>query len=181
MNRCDPAIQWQPQEPGVSEDEEGVVRFSYGVPLSPDNLLNVHSNVGGSFEYSHEAGQLLPIGSHVLQAVFKPNEPVNYNEAQASLTIHVVKTLPALVFPPPEPIYYGEPLSDKQLNARIELIVGALEIPGRFEYSPPLGVVLLVGEHNLTVKFIPEQPENFEETEMSSTLFVQKFIPRIIW
>ena len=182
VTRSDPVIHWQPQGPGISEGENGkALQVSYGLPLSPHHLLDAHSNVSGSFQYSHETGKILPIGSHVIQAVFKPNEPMNYNEAKASLTVSVVKTIPAVVFPPPEPIYFGEPLSQYQLNAHIDLVVGALEISGRFEYSPPLGEVLLVGEHVLTVKFVPEQLEKFEIAEKTTALVVQKFIPRIIW
>ncbi len=57
--------------------------------------------------------------------------------------------LPTVVWPTPEGLIYGIPLSEHQLNA-------TASAPGTFVYTPALGYVLPVGTHTLWVTFTSE-------------------------
>jgi hypothetical protein len=75
-----PVITWPPPLP--------IVR---GTPLGAQQL-NAMANVPGTFVYTPGAGTVLPVGQHLLSAVFTPTDALNYQGAEASVSITVVGT-----------------------------------------------------------------------------------------
>lgn len=67
----------------------------------------------------------------------------------------------------PDPIIYGTPLSQDQLNA-------TSPIPGTFVYSPTYGKVLNGGTNTLTVFFTPTDTTNYSSATGSVNLVVNK-------
>lgn len=76
------------------------------------------------------------------------------------------KSRPEIVWDMPEPIYYGDPLTEDQLNANSE-------VAGDFAYSPELGSVLAAGsEQQLSVVFTPHDNANYQTVTMSVSIDV---------
>jgi len=76
------------------------------------------------------------------------------------------KRVPLLVWNPPSTIVYGTPLSTNQLNA-------TADVPGSFEYTPPLGSVLETGSNQpLTLIFTPADPTQYESVTTSVVIEV---------
>jgi Flp pilus assembly CpaE family ATPase len=78
-----------------------------------------------------------------------------------------------VAWPTPDPIAYGEPLSDVQLNA-------TASVPGTFDYTPRPGYVLPVGTHTLWVTFNSADCEH-APVQSAVTIEVSKATPRISW
>ena len=89
------------------------------------------------------------------------------DDAFADLT--VLREQPVISWPQPEDITYGTPLGPQQLNA-------TADVPGVFSYSPGPGAVLPADSHEprtLTVTFVPENLELYEETAATTLLMVR--------
>lgn len=162
VHRATPSISWNPVSP-----------IPYGTPLGHDQL-NAETDIPGVFVYRPAVGAVLPAGTTQLTATFLPEDDANYAEADASATLVVEKSVPAIVWRTPQPIEYGVALSEQQLNA-------AANGPGTFTYMPPAGSMLSAGTHSITVQFAPDDTANFFATEASISLVVKKATPKIIW
>jgi Flp pilus assembly CpaE family ATPase len=147
--------------------------ISYGTPLDTAQLC-ADSTVSGTFNYSPAPGDLLSAGSNTLCAVFTPADTVNYATAIASVSLDVTKATPTLNWPSPSSIQYGTGLNSLQLCA-------SASVPGSFVYSPPLGEVLDVGNHTLSVTFKPEDSVNYVAAQSAVPLDVTKATPAIEW
>lgn len=80
VNKITPKIAWPPPAP-----------IRYGSVLDSPQL-NASANVPGSFVYSPAAGTQLESGNDLkINAVFTPDDLLNYNPAAASITITVLK------------------------------------------------------------------------------------------
>lgn len=79
--------------------------------------------------------------------------------------------LPAVTWHTPEPIEYGTPLGDSQLNA-------TAAIPGTFVYTPGSGYQLPVGTHTLWVTFTPDSGPMVQS---AVSIVVSKVMPTIEW
>ena len=79
--------------------------------------------------------------------------------------------LPNVHWATPEPITFGTPLSEAQLNA-------TAQIPGTFAYTPGPGYVLPVGTHTLWVTFTPA---NGAMVQSAVSIAVSKATPTIMW
>jgi hypothetical protein len=130
----------------------------YGTPLSSAEL-NATASVPGTFTYSPPAGTVLyAITDQPLSVVFTPTDTADYPIVTASTTINVYAAKPTIIWPRPQAIEYGTPLSDTQLNAVATATVDGqtVNVSGTFTYSSPLGTVLPVDTNlSLTVVFRP--------------------------
>jgi Flp pilus assembly CpaE family ATPase len=162
VNKAVPAIQWQ-APPNVAP----------GSPLTGAQL-NAKATVPGEFVYHPAAGEVLEVGTHTLSVTFTPADAANYTESQASVSVNVAKQTPALQWPSPDPIAFGEPLSAAQLNA-------VASIPGELVYQPALGEVLTAGTHRLTVTLNPTDNTQYTASEATVTITVSKATPVIAW
>ena len=135
--------------------------------------LNATANVEGTFEYQPAEGEVLSAGAHTLKVLFIPQQdPDNPVEAQVQFTVN--KILPVVTWHQPEPISYGSPLGDAQLNA-------TSNVEGRLVYNPPAGTVLPEGVHALSVIFIPGDPVNYNTAVSVASLTVSRMLPNIEW
>ena len=160
--KATPAITWPKPAP-----------ITFGTPLSAAQL-NAKASVPGTFVYTPAAGEALSAGAHTLSVIFTPTNVADYTAAQAGVSVTVTKATPAITWNKPEPIIYGEPLSDKQLNA-------TASVEGRFAYIPGAGAVLSAGTHTPSVTFIPADTVNCATAQAAVPLTVLRATPTIEW
>ncbi len=146
--------------------------IKFGTRLGARQLCATAS-VPGTFDYSPEAGAVLPTGLHTLSVTFTPTDSANYSAARATLSLSVAKATPAIEWPVSEPVTFGTPLGARQLCA-------TASVPGTFDYSPAPGVVLAAGAQTLSVIFTPRDSANYVTTEATVPLIVLA-IPVIAW
>ena len=146
---------------------------SCGTALSATQL-NATASVPGSFAYTPAAGEVLPAGKHTLSVTFTPQDESNYTTAQATVTVTVAMTTPAIAWPVPDPIPCGTALSAAQLNA-------TASVPGTFVYTPAADELLPAGMHTLSVTFTPKDSANYAIAQASVTITVSKAKPGIAW
>ncbi|HMJ92021.1 MAG TPA: polysaccharide lyase 6 family protein, partial [Candidatus Acidoferrum sp.] len=104
-----------------------------GTALSATEL-NATAVAAGTFVFTPPLGTVLAGGTHLLAAVFTPDDNANYNSATNSVTLDVTiggRRVPAVTWTAPAPLLFGAPLSSLQLNA-------TASVPGSFVYSPPI-------------------------------------------
>jgi hypothetical protein len=145
----------------------------YGTPLGSAQLHAVGS-IPGAIIYTPAAGTVLGAGTHGLTATLVPADAANYASATASVTQVVLPSTPVIRWLEPQPITYGVPLGDAQLNA-----VGS--VPGRLDYAPVRGAVLPAGSHTLAVTLVPLDGVNYQTVHAEVTQVVVKATPTIQW
>lgn len=84
------------------------------------------------------------------------------------------KQVPQITWPAPEPISYGTPLSEAQMNA-------STSIPGSFIYDTQPGTLLEPGTHFLLTTFTPTDTNAYLGTDKTVALTVEKRVPDINW
>ncbi len=93
----------------------------------------------------------------------------------ATVFITVVKADPVISWDQPDPIVFGTELDDTQLNAESD-------VPGTFQYTPPAGTVLDVGDDRvLSVTFTPIDTSNFNSASASVLIDVAAATPVVTW
>jgi Flp pilus assembly CpaE family ATPase len=150
-----PAIAWPTSEPIPSGTALGATE------------LNATASVPGKFTYSPAAGKVLETGAHKLSVTFTPTDTMNYEMAQATVSINVTELSPTeITWSAPSSISYGTALGDTQLNA-------AASVPGTFVYSPSAGDVLPAGRHALSVIFTPADARKYATAHATVKLQVE--------
>ena len=128
--------------------------ITYGRVLDATQL-NATANVPGTYEYIPPAGTYLTAGANrPLIVNFTPSDTLNYDIYSTVVYLTVNKATPSLTWATPAAINDITPLSDSQLNA-------SCDVPGVFTYDPPAGTTLSVGDHSLTVEFVPYSTANY--------------------
>jgi Flp pilus assembly CpaE family ATPase len=144
----------------------------YGTALGI-NQLNATASVHGKFVYIPSAGAVLTAGTHTPSVTFTPADTVNYNTAQAAVSLTVVKATPSVTWPSPPAIAYGTALSSAQLCA-------TASVPGKFVYNPGAGEILTAGTHTLSAIFTPTDASDYATVQATVTLTVAKAKPATI-
>ena len=157
-----PVLQWNDPEP-----------IHYGTALSSAQL-NASASVAGTFAYSPAEGEMLAVGEHTITVTFTPEESANYYGAEASVRIAVTKESPAITWPEPASMVFGETLGEAQLNA-------TSTVPGTFAYTPAAGSLLAAGDHTPTVVFTPDDLANYAISRASVRLTVAKAGTQVEW
>ena len=105
----------------------------------------------GRFIYSPAKGTIMKeLGPIAITCEFIPQDNKNYVSSYAEIRTKVMKGKPPLIdWPTPDSIVHPQPLTKLELNAKVK---GCY--PGDFIYDPPLGAILDVGKHELTVTFL---------------------------
>src|SRR6185436_11237152 len=147
--------------------------ITYGTALTATQLNATHNANTGTLEYYPDAGTVPDAGTHTLTAYYQP-ENSNYEYAEATRSITVLKANPSLSWSNPSSIVYGTALSGTQLNA-------TSNVPGTFSYSPAAGTVLNAGTRLLTVTFTPSDATNFNSASRNVTIVVSKAPTTITW
>ena len=155
VNKADPAVMW-----------ETPAQIPDGTPLTFAQL-NAAASVPGTFVYTPAVGQTLPVGKHLLSAVFTPMDTENYTTVQATVSIAVTKAMPTTIrWETPAAIPYGSALSATQLNA-------TSLVPGTFVYSPAAGDVLIPGRHKLYVAFTPADTMKYAPAQAMEVIEIE--------
>jgi pilus assembly protein CpaE len=148
-------------------------QIAYGTALSSIQL-NAMASAPGTFAYKPDVGEVLTPGVQTLAVEFTPEDAANYTPAQASVSLTVTLTTPAISWPTPAPVAYGTALSAAQLNA-------TAPVQGTFVYTPSMGEVLQAGEHTLSVTFTPKDTTAYRTAGAAVSLAVTKATPIVTW
>jgi hypothetical protein len=159
------------ESPAISWSEPASIL--HGTPLS-DTQLNAMASVPGTFTYSPAAGSVLPAGTQTLSVTFTPTDAADYTPGQATVSLTITRSTPAIRWSKPAPITYGTPLGANELNA-------TAQIPGKFVYIPGAGAVLAAGTHTPSVIFTPADTTNFLPVQAAVSLTVTKATPMLEW
>ncbi|MBI2828240.1 MAG: Ig-like domain repeat protein, partial [Acidobacteria bacterium] len=108
----------------------------------------------------------------IIEAIFAGDANYGAAMATATLTIDANKWQPTIAWAVPQPIVYGTPLSETQLNA-VARFNGAA-VAGSYVYNPPSGTVLLPGNQTLSVTFYPLDAASFGTANATTTLVVNR-------
>lgn len=141
--------------------------IAYGTPLGDAQLDAVVEGAGeldGTVAYtladgSPALGTVLDAGEHVLTATWTPVDP-GWQEATATVTLEVGRAVPDLSWATPADIVHGTALGSGQLNA-VAAQPGTLTYTVDAGTDPAGGQVLAVGDHTLTVTFVPDDADNY--------------------
>jgi serine/threonine protein phosphatase PrpC len=163
VTRATPAIAWPTPE-----------KINFGVPLGKTQL-NATGCVPGTFVYTPGPGAILSAGEHTPSVIFTPFNLSDYTPAQVAVSLSVIKAIPVISWPVPDPVNSATPLGPAQLNA-------SASVPGTFTYSPAAGQTLEPGAHTLSVTFVPADSVNYTPVEASVSLTVTEIMPvEITW
>ncbi len=83
-------------------------------------------------------------------------------------------TTPAITWPTPDPIAYGDKLTLVQLNA-------TASVAGTLAYTPGPGYALPVGTHTLWVTFTPADCGSYTPLQAAISIVVTKATPALTW
>lgn len=126
-----------------------------------DSVLSGDVPIAGHYEWKYPDTAPTVADSNVTpyDVVFVPDDTANYNNAELTCTLSVSKK--AFVFTSDNNIaasdlIYGQPLSDSD-------ITGIMPVPGRFEWVTPNTVPTVESANNYSVKFIPNDTDNYAE------------------
>ena len=150
-----------------------------GTILTAEHINAIcRENIEGIFVYEPPLGSvLIQTGSQEVKVAFEPRDSLNYQKAFLRVTITVTKTFPSLRWQAPPTMYYGQLLTEKELNAEC-----VEDLTGEFIYTPPLGYQLNAGlMQNLHVTFIPAVDSNYVSTERTVSVDVFPSQPLINW
>jgi Flp pilus assembly CpaE family ATPase len=161
VTKATPVITWAKPAP-----------ITYGTALSATQL-NATASVPGKFTYIPGAGAVLAAGTHTPSVTFIPADATNFNPVQAAVSLTVTKATPAITWPAPAPVPYGDALSAAQLNA-------TASVPGKFVYTPAAGEVLPAGTHTLSVLFTPTDSTDCASVQTTVSLTVTKAKPTLV-
>ena len=159
--KAKPALAWPTPDP-----------ITYGTRLSATQL-SATASVPGKFIYNPGLGAVLAAGEHTPSVTFTPTDTANYTTARSAVKLIVAKAEPVIVWPMPNTIPCGAPLSAIQLNA-------AASVPGTFVYTPAAGEVLSVGDCTLSVTFTPADIMNYKTAHAAVLLTVSETKPTLI-
>ncbi len=110
------------------------------------------------------------LGGGIAQVKSRSEQPPpGANSASADL-----RRTPAIMWPSPDPITYGDKLTFAQLNA-------TAPVAGTLAYTPGPGYVLPAGTHTLWVTFTPEDSAAYAPQQAAVSIVVAKATPALTW
>jgi len=137
--------------------------------------------VGGTAIYTPAAGAVLGAGSaQTLSVSFTPTDTTDYNSANGSAQINVLKATPTVTWANPADITYGTALSGTQLDATFTWTVNGspVAVVGTPAYTPAAGAVLSAGSaQTLSVSFTPTDTTDYNSTTGTAHINVLKATP----
>ena len=126
-----------------------------------------------TFTYNGISQPPVTVGTYEVVASFAGN--ANYEPASATTAISILHATPILGWTQLQPIVYGTPLGDAQLNA-------TASVQGTFTYSPAAGTVLNAGASQvLTATFTPSDANYSSDGIVNTVIDVSKASPVLNW
>jgi hypothetical protein len=136
--------------------------------------LDASASIQGTFNYTPGTGTVLQAGSHTLSVTFTPSDSTDYQSVTTTTSILVNKGTASITWNNPSAITYGTALSATQLNA-------TSAVQGTFSYSPAAGTILPAGTQPLNVTFTPADTTDYQASNASVTIVVNKATTSITW
>jgi hypothetical protein len=147
-----------------------------------DAFVSNYAGFAGTFSYSPASGTVLPVGQRQpLTVTFTPADTANYDTANATVLINVVKATPLITWTGPATnMTFGQALGPAQLNATAT--VNGATVPGTFVYTPGAGTVPPTGQnYPLSVTFTPTDTADYNTVTVQSDVDVDPATPVITW
>ena len=170
--KATPIIKWK-KPVSVYMYSELEEKLHYQVQIEQDECQD------GTFVYDPPLGtKLLQSGEVKLKVTYYPSKKKekNWNSVSAYETLYVLSLeAPKLSWNDPDPINYGELISNKQLNAICENTVG------QFTYDIPIGTKLPAGEHSIIVTFTPDDISKYFIRTKKVQVIVKKSTLKLEW
>ncbi|MDQ2841439.1 MAG: Ig-like domain repeat protein, partial [Acidobacteriota bacterium] len=165
ITQAAPLITWTPPAPIV-----------FGTPLSTTQLDATATisgvSIPGTMTYTPAVGTIPVAGADTLSVTFNPTDSTDYLSVTKSVQITINQYTPAITWTNPVSISYGTPLTGTQLNAAVYQPNSSIPIPGTLVYSPASGTDLMVGNHTLSVTFVPADTTDYTSATATATLLV---------
>jgi hypothetical protein len=146
--------------------------MTYGQQLPPVTFVGKSGQpVAGDVVMSPPAGTVLAAGSHDVTVRFTSRSP-SYTDVSLSRRVTVAPATPQVVWPVPDPIVFGTPLSELQLNAAV-LGVDGRSVAGTVDYYNRPGDLLWAGDNSVSLTFASSDP-NYRGTSAHRLMRVLK-------
>ncbi len=164
----------------IPEDQESAREMQYGVTGVGNTRISHLSLEMAAAITGHPAPKDLKEkkkGFSLKGSVRTVADERHGNDAQLNRKIAPpapARLTPAIKWPSPTPIAYGDALSSAQLNA-------TASVAGTLVYTPGPGTVLPAGTHKLSVSFTPADSERYITAQATVALEVERSTPAIAW
>jgi hypothetical protein len=135
-----------------------------------------YEGVEGEFQYSITKDVVLPVGYHTIHVTFVPTDGRKFFISKARQTVYIFHGKLVLQWPRPFSNPQGDPLDEKILNCG-----NSINISGKYEYDPPLGTILPIGEHTLHCNFTPDNPNYLPASISVPYKILDKREVKILW
>ncbi len=175
-----PHIHWQP------EAQELVYGEGLSDRLHCNAVVTVTSQdkirVPGEIRYQPSIDTRLPCGDHTVLMTFIPDDKLNYTTVEDKRQFFVTRSIPSIIWPLPKvPLIYPVIFAWCQAIPR-PYLRNMIEIQGCFEFRDfAVDEALIVGEHTLSVRFIPDDLINYLGSSASITITVLPGTPKVVW
>jgi len=157
--KATPAITWS-----------APANITYGTALGATQL-NATATAPGTFTYAPAAGTIPGAGDRSLTVTFVPTDSANYNQASATVNLHVVRAAQTINWATPGPVPTGTAISSAQLNATVSVVGPAAA--GAISYDVAVGTVMSAGDHTLTAS--AAATDNYDAAQRSVVLHACDF------
>jgi hypothetical protein len=108
-------------------------------------------------------------------------EENDWSEEKKRSLLKVKKLHPVITWEPMSPIEYLQPISEEShAQAVCKDYLGRI-VDGEFFFFPPIGTILEVGLHTITVTFVPKKGFKYTCAEATKTIEVLRKKPRFAW
>ena len=160
--------------------------FVYGIVVSDDllQLKCLDENVEGEFEFSCNTVSFppvgvenLPAGQHTLHIVFRPADPENFItvEKMVNITVHPyvfgISCIEELT------VTYRDILTSELLELQcLDSYVQGSFVFRCSTFDDPVGGLLPVGNHSITIRFQPNDEHNFVPVEKMASITVKQYM-----
>lgn len=171
VNTANPNLSWTP----------AVTEITYGDALSA-NILNATTTTDGTIIYKEDNNVVtletkLKAGSHTISAILPASD--NYDEATVKAVILVKKATPSITWEP-DGITFGASVAE--IENAIKTATAEFNnatLAGQFDYNIPS--VTRAGSLSVGLTFTPNDDENFNTVEKTTSIVVAKATPVVEW
>ena len=163
--------------------------IEYGNPLTSHYFKATTQYGDSSMVYSHSPDCILDMGTHVLTATYTPTglNAINYVQGiSVTREITVKGALTALSWTDPTGLFSADRVNTYPFTITSKHYQGISineypQLPGVFQYSPPVNSVINAGSTVLTVTFTPADGVHYLPCSVSREIKVDRATPVLHW